>query len=692
MHTNIQNLIKEKLKSGCYSFLKIWVFAGLTHILLYSINPNSIWNSDIPLGLKFRFISSEAILASSAFLLMSAIIAIIPTRHTRIRLLFVITISILYASFLVVSWGQSILTKHFLTIDSLLMLLNNPIEMYEHTIHFHPTSTIIAIIAIVFGSTVIYFAHKPTHFVSKYILTFGIFFALTTNLLFYWYSIPIQQLPFVNTNPYDDPIAGKISSIGDHLTQLFLNNTGPHLSIIGSNHFRNVGEIDRLNGYYATWKNQVTIDKYLSEINLQAIDKPNVILILIESLREGIIQPVDDPSSVMPNLNKIALESILFSRHYTTSSHSNYSDLSALSSHFPLRSPNTHIYPANPTYPRVLIYDILKELGYRTSIVSSQNENWGKMINYINTSGLDNLLHSENFHGIIRPDMDENARFWKNQRSGKVDDFDTVNRAINWIGKDLSCPFFMYMNLQNSHFPFDIGPGFSRRFGNETLSFEPSFVFGTPEQAPELFGRYLDSLAYIDVQLGRLFEWMKTSDLMDKTIVVVTGDTGQAFLEHGVFGHANKLFDEVLRTPLLLRIPNAPHRMDGRLAQNIDIPPTILGLIGLPPHPSFQGIDLLNEKEDPERSVFLVAQSPFAKEYAMVKGPWKIVIQVFPREYRLYNLINDPSENHNLASEYSSVVEQLKPELHAWYNFQIDYYRDITLHSRFYPPIVSREN
>jgi len=680
--------IGMKLLKGWILFVQLWSIVAVAQLILQLLNPHSLWNTDIPFAFKLRFLSTEA-LYSSAFAFASAFpIGLIPEKAVRIKWGMSAILSLLYACFLVISWGQSMLTTQFLTIDSLKMLVDDPVGMYLHSVHFHPLPTRIAPLAIAIGTLCLFCTLTILSIKNRKVSVIASSCVIMLIGTCYWYSVPVGQLPFVNTTPYDDPQAGKISSIGDHFTQLYLKKTGPHLAITGSFLLRNIDQMDHPSDYPILWKPQITLDSYFSETDSRELRRFSVMLILIESLREGIVQPIEDPSAAMPNLNALAAESLVFSRHYTTASHSNYSDLSPLSSHFPLRGKDTHVYPAHPTYPRVLIYDILKHLGYRTSIVSSQNENWGKMINYLKTDGLDELLHSENFEGNVREDIDAQARFWKNQRSGKVDDYHTINRAIDWIKKDSNQPFFMYMNLQNSHFPFDIGPGFERRFGRETLSFQPSFVFGRPEQAPEMFGRYLDSLAYIDAQLGRLFQWMKDSGLMDRTIIVITGDTGQAFMEHGVFGHANKLFDEVLRTPLLMRIPDMPHRIFPRLAQNVDIPPTVLGVLGLPTHPSFQGIDLIQTADDPERSVFLVTQSPFAKEYAIVKGEWKLVIQPYPREYRLYNMEQDPGETQNLIHEANNSLARLKSELHAWYNCQIQYYHDPRLHKTYYPPVL----
>ena len=95
---------------------------------------------------------------------------------------------------------------------------------------------------------------------------------------------------------------------------------------------------------------------------------------------------------------------------------------------------------------------------------------------------------------------------------------------------------------------------------------------------------------------------------------MLTGDHGQAFYEHGFASHASAIFDEVMKVPLVIRAPQLKPGTEDRLAQHVDIAPSIVGLLGLPAHPSFQGIDLLNTAPDPKRSAYMVAQTPLGKE------------------------------------------------------------------------------
>ena len=97
--------------------------------------------------------------------------------------------------------------------------------------------------------------------------------------------------------------------------------------------------------------------------------------------------------------------------------------------------------------------------------------------------------------------------------------------------------------------------------------------------------------------------------MWDNTIIVLTGDHGQAFYEHGFASHASAIFDEVMKVPSDPRSPTQT-RNRGSSRIHVDIAPSIVGLLGLPAHPSFQGIDLLNTAPDPKRSAYMVGPDP----------------------------------------------------------------------------------
>ncbi len=434
------------------------------------------------------------------------------------------------------------------------------------------------------------------------------------------------------------------------------------------------------------------VDQYTALARQKPHHPWNVVLLTVESLRADQLRAYGGSREVMPALDQIASEARVFLNSYTQSSHTNYATIVPLSSHYPLRSATMYSYPKNPTYPRVLIYDLLKALGYRTAIFSSSNENWSGMINFLDTGNLDRFIHAANSKKptyLMAGDAGFAAWARDSNHAGSLDDRATVDEAIEWLDGLGNNPFFVALNFQNSHLPYPIPPDFPRRFGPAKLDFTIRFAHFPKDKVEIVKDVYADSLAYVDSQIQRFIQHLKLKNKWDNTLVIITGDHGQAFYEHGFASHASAIFDEVMRVPLIVRAPGLKAGLENRLAQHVDIAPSITGLLGLPNHPSFQGIDLFGTPMNPNRSAFMVAQTPDAYQYGIVRAGFKLIYDERLREHRLFNLETDPGEKQNLATTQPLMVKNLAARLNTWRKLQIDYYSDPIVQKREYPPILN---
>jgi arylsulfatase A-like enzyme len=434
----------------------------------------------------------------------------------------------------------------------------------------------------------------------------------------------------------------------------------------------------------------VSMEKYLA--NARPTHRWNVIILIVESLRADQLRVYGGSRDVMPTVDGLSRDSRVFLNAYTQSSHTDYATVTPFSSHYPLRSRTSYTYPEKPSYPRVLIYDVLKALEYHTAIFSSSNEFWGGMINFLQTGNVDRFFHAANFKGpsyVMQGDAGFADWTRETKHAGSVDDRYTVSEAIQWIEGVKREPFFLGLNFQSSHIPYMVPRDFPRRFGPAKLDFTIRFAHFPQEKIEVVKDIYADSLAYVDAQIARLFEYLKTKGLWDNTIIVLTGDHGQAFYEHGFASHASAIFDEVMKVPLVIRAPQLKPGTEDRLAQHVDIAPSIAGLLGLPAHPSFQGIDLLNTDPDPKRSAYMVAQTPLAYQYGIVRSGHKLIYDEREPRYSLYDLVADPGEKTDLAPAQPALVQDLAKRLQTWRTLQIEYYADESLQSREYPPMLA---
>jgi len=435
----------------------------------------------------------------------------------------------------------------------------------------------------------------------------------------------------------------------------------------------------------------ISMAQYVAGVDRRSVKPWNVIIIIVESLRADQLRVYGSGRDVMPAVDAMAHESRVFMNLHSQASHTNYAVLAPLSSQYPLRSATEYTYPKNLSYPRVLIYDILKALGYQTAIFSSSNENWAGMINYLQTGNLDRVFHASAFTGPINA-MPGDTGFadWvkATAHAGSVDDRFTISEAVKWIDEVKTKPFFMYVNLQNSHLPYRVPADFPHRFGPKELNFTIRFGYIPKDKIDVVKDTYADSLAYVDSQIARLFESLRQNELWDRTIVVLTGDHGQAFYEHGFAAHGGPISDEVMRVPLVIRAPGMAPGLDRQPTQHVDVPPSVLDLLGLPPHPSFQGTDLFSSNVNPDRSIYMVVQTPSAYQYGIVRSNWKLIYDEWKENYLLYNLTSDPAEKIDLAAAQPEVLKDLARRLHTWRKLQIDYYADTSRQTREYPPIL----
>ncbi|HEV8409440.1 MAG TPA: sulfatase-like hydrolase/transferase, partial [Gemmatimonadaceae bacterium] len=434
----------------------------------------------------------------------------------------------------------------------------------------------------------------------------------------------------------------------------------------------------------------LSAEDYAGGVRASSRPRFNVIVVLIESLRKDELVAEGGSRNVMPALDALARESTVYTDAVAPAAQSDYATTSILASQFPLRGISFRPFPQHIPYPRVLAYDVMKPFGYRTAVFSSQNEHWGGMYNFLNTGGVDHFLHAETFSGpTYAANADRGLREWmeKTGHAGKIDDSDTIGEAIAWtdsIAK--SSPFFAYINLQSSHNPYLLARPFAPRFGTGHVSFPVLFDVYPADSAGAVRDLYDNSLAYADVQLGRLFDALKQNGRWNSTIVVVLGDHGEAFYEHGFGAHASELFSEVTHVPLIVHVPARRAAIDSLPASSIDVIPTVLGILRLPPHPAFQGIDLENRAMRRDRPLFSLTQTAMADEVCVEQDQWKLIYDLRHSVQRLYDLRNDPGETRDLAAQYPAQRDALMETIAAWWSRQIEYYKSVAARPEFYAP------
>ncbi len=183
-----------------------------------------------------------------------------------------------------------------------------------------------------------------------------------------------------------------------------------------------------------------------------------------------------------------------------------------------------------------------------------------------------------------------------------------------------------------------------------------------------LIDLYDAEIHFADEQIGQLLTYLRRLDWLDSTLVIVTADHGEAFGEHGQFSHRFELYDELLRVPLIMRLPTRLPAGQVVTAQVrlLDLLPTILDLLNVDEGP-FEGASLLplvEGQEETPRTAISETQ-PETGLYAIRQAGWKLILNVHTGAVELYNLRQDPREATNCASTVPLMASKLEAQLRS---------------------------
>lgn len=380
-----------------------------------------------------------------------------------------------------------------------------------------------------------------------------------------------------------------------------------------------------------------------------ANDRPNVLVVSLDSVGAGHLGCYGYGRSTSPNLDRLAEKGIVFENVRTQA---NWTKPALASLH-------TSLYPAvHRTDSQGETGDSVDDAAcqkanvlddrFRTAAQDFHDAGYA-------TAGISDGGYTHSFFGFAR-----GFDYYENRGGGLKP---CSYRLLRWIVQQPSMPFFAWIHAWDAHFPYMDRPPYNRMFVNQRSNFVLSAASrheinkGHKAMAVDdrefLKGLFDGAINYMDVQVGSLLHELERLDLLANTILVITADHGEAFMEHQLVEHTECLYDEVLRVPLMIVGPGlkAGRRINAQ-ARSIDIMPTLLDLCGLTPKAEIQGASL-RPWIDNVRSDDLLAASETERgggQIALCDGRFKVIIKKSDDRMEIYDLELDPGEKQDLAS------------------------------------------
>jgi glucan phosphoethanolaminetransferase (alkaline phosphatase superfamily) len=355
------------------------------------------------------------------------------------------------------------------------------------------------------------------------------------------------------------------------------------------------------------------------DIPLTLLQKPrginhNVIIVVLEGIQYRYTSLEDKRSDLTPYLAALARQGAEFPNARSSLTHTTKVLFSLLTGRF--SSASQDLAEAVPALkPYASLATILKaQLNFRTAFFQSAKGNFESRPALVYNLGFDKFW--------ARDDLND-----PNDFVGYLacDEFSMLKPITEWIKADAR-PFFLTVLCSVTHDPYEVPKWFAVPAADSVQRYRQTVV-------------YTDSfLAALDVELAKL-------NLTDKTILCVIGDHGEAFGEHGLFGHERIAFDEVLRIPFCLRAPFLvqPQTTITEPVSSVDLVPTLLALLGFDTDDlGLDGVDLLGPIPQGRKVYFSgwLRQSPAG----FVKDNRKFVYNPANKMVSVYDLAADPPE------------------------------------------------
>jgi arylsulfatase A-like enzyme len=431
--------------------------------------------------------------------------------------------------------------------------------------------------------------------------------------------------------------------------------------------------------------------------------KCNVVLITLDTVRADHLSVYGYQRDTTPHLRDFSREATVYTQaiaasDITLSSHASIFTGLYPSWHGAFVVPSDHPYGRPLSSQSLTLAEMLRSNGYRTEAVAANQGYLQPSIGVIrgfevkDVHGPARLCSShptpylrEGARRVLSLLMDTNAFDALTLRATDVN-----QRALAVIEEAQHAgPFFLFINYMDAHMPYVPPAPFNDRFEGRDLHFKPyadhtrltdDVDYGkrhvNATERKHLVSQYDGGIAYIDSEIGNFVARLRELGLYENTLIIITGDHGEAFGERDIIQHSRgSAYQDQVHVPLLIKYPGQHEaRRSDALVSHVDLMPTVLDLAGYAVPPGLQGRSLRSPRTDGSDAVYAEARaagalstSPRFKgvRRAMFVGSWKLIAwtEGLPE---LYDLAADPGETRNLYRADDPHAKALADRLSAW--------------------------
>ena len=370
----------------------------------------------------------------------------------------------------------------------------------------------------------------------------------------------------------------------------------------------------------------------------------NLIVLLVDTLRWDHLGVAGYDRDTSPRIDQLAAESVVFSNAYATSPHTPRSIPAIFLSKYPSRTKwKGGKSGAGYNYPKitdegVTFFEVLADAGWHNVGVTSH-------FYFDRTRGLG--------QGFAK---------WDNSGAGTIAESNTdiasprTWRKLQPILNDLAAeqqtpdakPFALFIHLFEPH---------------ASWIKHKRFPFSGKDPRVDA---YDSEIAFVDSYVGRLIDRLVANGLWGNTVFALVSDHGEGFNEHGFFFHGQTLYNEVIRVPMMIRVPGWPARRVDTNVSIVDLAPTVLDLFDLSIPTTFDGESLEPQMVGAaghRRPIFseLLPYTSWKEHHkAVIHNNHKLIAVYSRGSEELYDLAADPGEKNDLANSNPKRVGELR--------------------------------